>query len=147
MKKFDSAVEKILKRGDFIIVCPEQSMWLNYKKPKPFRYGAFKWATENNVPIIPTFTTMQDSNVLGDNGENVQEYTINIGEAIYPRNDFSKKTNISRMRDEDYNFCKKIYERTYKKPLQYQTIPHNYLKEYVKSTKGFYSMIEEMERD
>lgn len=146
MEKFERAVEEILKRGDLIIVCPEQSMWLNYKKPKPFKYGAFKWATKNNVPIIPTFITMKDSDILGEDGSSIQRYTINIGEAIYPRKDFSDRTNICRMRDEDYSYCRRVYEDTYQNSLHYTTIPHDYLKEYIKSTQGFYTMIEESER-
>lgn len=146
MRKFENAVEDILKKRDFIIVCPEQSMWLNYKKPKPLRYGAFKWATKNNVPIIPIFITMKDSDVLGEDGKKVQGYTINIGKSIYPRKDFSEKTNIRYLRDENYNYCKNVYEKTYQTPLQYKTIPHDDLKEYIKSTQGFYNMIEEVER-
>ena len=35
MKKLLKAVDKILQRGDFILIYPEQSMWWNYRKPKP----------------------------------------------------------------------------------------------------------------
>ena len=70
MEIFEEALEEILKKGEFIIVCPEQSMWLNYKRPKPLKYGAFKWATLNNVPVIPTFITFRDKgSIEGD--ENV----------------------------------------------------------------------------
>ena len=55
MIEFMKAVDEILRRGDFILIYPEQSLWWNYKKPKPLKPGAFKLATKNNVPIVPIF--------------------------------------------------------------------------------------------
>ena len=64
MTEFIDAVDKILQRGEFILIYPEQSMWWNYRKPKPLKNGAFKIATRNNVPIVPIFITMEDSNII-----------------------------------------------------------------------------------
>ena len=58
MIEFMKATSTILQRGDFILIYPEQSLWWNYKKPKPFKNGAFKMAVRNNVPVIPIFITM-----------------------------------------------------------------------------------------
>lgn len=57
MVNFMKAVDVILKKGDFILIYPEQSMWWNYRKPKPLKDGAFKMATRSNVPVIPIFIT------------------------------------------------------------------------------------------
>ncbi len=134
MKMFEAAVKEILEKGEFIIVCPEQSMWLNYKKPKPLKYGAFKWATLNNVPIIPTFITMRDKDSV-DGDENVlQAYTINIGKPIYPNNELLPKDNIHRMRDLNYVFCRETYERYYGVPVKYRTIEHENMPSYVSTT-------------
>ncbi len=134
MEMFEKAVKEILEKGDFIIVCPEQSMWLNYKQPKPLKYGAFKWATLNNVPIIPTFITMRDKDST-DGDENVlQAYTINIGKHIYPSKELSPKENIRKMRDLNYAFCKETYERYYEIPVKYRTIEHENIPSYVSTT-------------
>ena len=37
MVEFMKAVDTILQRGDYILIYPEQSMWWNYKKPKPLK--------------------------------------------------------------------------------------------------------------
>ncbi len=141
MEIFEEAVETILANGDFIIVCPEQSMWLNYKQPKPLRYGAFKWATINNVPVIPTFITMKDKNSIEGDENAVQSYNINIGYPIYPDNTLIPKENIRRMRDLNYSFCKNTYEKYYGVPVNYKTIQHENIPSYVSSTPGFsYSM-------
>lgn len=61
MTKFIRAVDEILKNGNFILVYPEQSMWQDYKKPRPLKNGAFSFAAKNNVPVIPIFITLSDS--------------------------------------------------------------------------------------
>ena len=84
MIEFMKAVDIILERGDFILIYPEQSLWWNYKKPKPLKNGAFKLAARNNVPVIPIFITMEDSDIVGEDGFPIQEYIINIETPIYP---------------------------------------------------------------
>ena len=98
MIKFMKAVDTILKRGDFILIYPEQSLWWNYKKPKPLKDGAFRFAVRNNVPVIPIFITMQDSEIIGDDGFPIQEYIVNIEKPLYPNEELSpdqlKTSNI-----------------------------------------------------
>lgn len=122
MVKFMNAVDTILERGDFILIYPEQSLWWNYRKPKPLKDGAFNVATKNNVPVIPIFITMEDSDIIDDEGFPVQEYTINIEEPIYPEPTLTKKENINNMRDKNFQVWKDIYEDFYKIPLEYTTI-------------------------
>ena len=43
-------------------------MWWNYKKPRPFKPGAFKFAVTAEVPIIPFFITMEDTDKIGEDG-------------------------------------------------------------------------------
>ena len=98
MVKFMEAADIILQRGDFILIFPEQSMWWNYKKPKPLKIGAYKIAARNNVPILPIFITMEDSNVMGEDGFYVQEYTVNIGKPIFPDENLTEKENLEIMK-------------------------------------------------
>lgn len=122
MVAFMKAVDTILKRKDFILIYPEQSMWWNYRKPKPLKDGAFKIAARNNVPVIPVFITMQDSEIIGDDGFPVQEYIVNIEEPIYPEEKLSEKENANIMKDKNFEVWKKVYEEFYNMPLQYNTI-------------------------
>ena len=125
MKEFIKAVDVILKRGDFILIYPEQSMWWNYRKPKPLKNGAFNFAARSNVPVIPIFITMEDSNFIGDDGFPIQEYTVNIGEPIYPDSNLSEKKNSIMMRDKNYEIWKNIYEDFYGINLEYDIIDEN----------------------
>ncbi len=121
MKKFTDAINIILKRGDVVLVYPEQGMWWNYKKPRPLKSGAFRYAVKADVPVLPCFITMNDSDILDDNGFYVQEYTLHFSKPIYPNKEMSIKESIEKMTEENYQIWKEIYENTYQIPLVYKT--------------------------
>jgi len=121
MIKFVRGVNEILKSGHFILFYPEQSMWWNYRKPKPLKEGAYTMAAKNNVPVLPCFITMKDSDVMGKDGFYVQEYTIHIEKPIYPCADNKHKENCIYMMNKNYEVWKEIYEREYGIPLKYTT--------------------------
>lgn len=119
MKKFLMSLGLILKKGHFVLVYAEQSMWWNYRKPKPLKKGAFTFAVSNKVPVVPCFITMEDTEVMDGDGFPVQAYTVHIGEAIYPDKDKKKSENIDMMMAENSRVWKEIYEDFYNKPLTY----------------------------
>ena len=121
MVEFMKAVDELLKKGDFILIYPEQSMWWNYRKPKPLKPGAFKIASRNNVPVIPIFITMQDSENIDSEGFPIQEYIVNIAEPIYPEKGLTLKENTEKMMSNNFEMWKKIYENFYGIPLEYTT--------------------------
>lgn len=119
MKKFVRAVKILLQRGETILIYPEQSMWWNYRKPKPMQDGAFTLAVRNNTPIVPIFITMEDSEVSDGDGFFVQEYTLHILPAIYPNAALSNVEAKKAMKKENYEAWVRVYEDFYKKPLVY----------------------------
>ena len=119
MKKFMTSVDQVLQEGHFMLIYPEQSMWWNYKKPKPLKKGGFTFAVRNNVQVLPCFITMEDSDVVDDDGFFVQEYTIHVAPPIYPEAGKSKAENIRNMMQQNFDVWQKIYEETYGIPLQY----------------------------
>ena len=123
MVQFMKAVDTLLQKGDFILIYPEQSMWWNYTKPKPLKIGAYKFAARNNVPIIPIFITMRDSDIVGDDGFPVQEYYINIEAPIYPTDGMAEKENAEEMKEKNSEVWKEVYEDFYGIPLEYTTTP------------------------
>ena len=119
MKKFLRAFKALLQRGETILIYPEQSMWWNYRKPKPLQDGAFTLAVRNKAPIVPIFITMQDSDVPDGDGFFVQEYTIHILPAIYPDPTLSAVEAKETMKQENYRAWVAVYEAFYQKPLVY----------------------------
>ncbi len=119
MRKFLSAVSELLNRGEKILIYPEQGMWWNYRKPRPMKNGAFRFAVKNNVPVIPAFITMEDTENLDADGFKIQAYTVHYLPPIYPNPELSDKENMDYMRDKNYEVWKELYEKTYGIPLTY----------------------------
>lgn len=119
MKEFYDGVSEILKNKGFILIYAEQSMWWNYRKPKPLKKGAFSLASANNAPIVPCFITMRDGDEVGADGFKVQEYTIHVSKPIYPKAELSKGENVTYLKSENERVWKEIYEKTYGIPLTY----------------------------
>ena len=116
-----NAVNQLLKDGNFVLVYPEQSMWWNYRKPKPLKKGAYIFSAKNNVPVLPCFITMKDSDIMGEDGFFVQEYTIHIGAPIYPDESLPYGKKIEKMMNDNFDVWKNIYETEYQIPLSYAT--------------------------
>ena len=121
MRLFLNAVGTVLKRGDFVYIYPEQALWWNYRKPRPLKPGAFKFAVNSNVPIVPIFVTMEDSDIMGADGFPIQEHTVHVGEPIYPDKNLTEKENVNRMKELNYDYWVKVYEEFYKTPLTFTT--------------------------
>ena len=119
MKKFWDGMETLLKRGEKILVYPEQAMWWNYRKPRPMKIGAFRMACKYNVPILPVFITMKDSAYMDDDGFPVQELYVHYLPPIYPDEDLSIVDNTNRMMKKNYDLWVKTYEDFYQTKLTY----------------------------
>ena len=129
MEKFIAAVDRVLEKNQFVLVYPEQGMWWNYRKPRPLQKGAFTFAARNNKPVLPVFITMEDSDVLDDDGFYVQEYTVHFCEPIYPDPNKKRAQNSCEMRDKNYEAWKAVYEQTYGEKLTYSCDEEQQVKE------------------
>lgn len=121
MQKFISATSELIQDGNFVLFYPEQSMWWNYRKPKPLKTGAFTFAVKNQAPVLPCFITMKDSDVMGEDGFYVQEYTIHVAPPIYPDKSLPYRKQITDMMLKNYQVWKQIYEEEYHIALSYTT--------------------------
>lgn len=119
MKKFLTAIKTLLNRGEKILIYPEQALWWNYKKPRPLKIGAFKLASKNNVPVLPCFITMEESNKTDANGFDIPKYTVWFLPVIYPKENLGVKENAEYMKEENYRAWKELYEKVYGVSLNY----------------------------
>ena len=94
-------------------------MWWNYRKPKPLKEGAYYFAAKSGTPVLPCFITMKDSEIRGDDGFFIQEYTVHIGKPIYPDESLTLSDRIKAMQDENQKVWKQVYETEYCMPLIY----------------------------
>lgn len=114
MMNFSKAIHTLLKNGETVLIYPEQEMWWNYKKPRPFKVGAFKIAHKAGVPVLPTFITMVDDDRLDADGYPLQRYTLHVMPAICPEG-----LTPEEMSERAYEACKRKYEEVYGIPLVY----------------------------
>ena len=119
MKEFSKAVRTLLKRGEKILIYPEQGMWWNYRKPRPMKNGAFQLAAKDLFPIIPFFITMRDTEKIGADGFPIQAYTVHILPAIYPDPEKNARENAEIMKEKNFEAWKAVYEEFYSKELKY----------------------------
>ena len=119
MKEFCDGMETLLGRGEKILIYPEQAMWFNYRKPRPLKPGAFRFAAMFNVPVIPVFIGMKDSEETDDNGFPVQEYHVFYLPPIYPDASLNVKENAGEMMKKNYAAWVEKYEEFYRKKLSY----------------------------
>ncbi len=121
MKEFLSALHILFERGEKVLIYPEQGMWMNYRKPRPLKLGAFRFAAKENVPVIPIFITLEDTEKLDGAGLPIQAYTVHILPTIFLDSSFSIRENTERMCLENYRVWKETYESFYGKKLEYTT--------------------------
>ncbi|MBQ7579027.1 MAG: 1-acyl-sn-glycerol-3-phosphate acyltransferase [Clostridia bacterium] len=121
MKNCFKAVSHLLSKNHKILIYPEQAMWWNYKKPRPLKNGAFNFAVRSNVPVIPVFITMEDSDILDGDGCLVQKLSLHFLPAIYPDNKLTKAENIEIMKNKNFKAWQDVYEKVYGEKLVYNT--------------------------
>ena len=119
MHNLMSAIDTFLKRGDKVLVYPEKALWWNYRKPRPFKIGAFKFAVSAGVPVVPMFITMEDTDNIGGDGFPIQAYTVHIGKCLTIDENLSQKENVNMLMEKNYQFCVDTYEKFYNTKLKF----------------------------
>lgn len=120
MVNFMSAADTLLRRGEAVLIYPEQGMWWNYRKPRPFKIGAFKIAARAGVPVLPTFVTMKDDETkLDEHNYPLQHYTLHVMPPVYPDKTLSEKQAAEKMKEDTFALYKTKYEEVYGVPLAY----------------------------
>lgn len=120
---FRTLMLKHLDAGRFILIYPEQEMWFNYRKPRPQKRGAFLFAAEYNVPVVPTFVEMQDLEREVAPGFRDVRTVLHILPPIYPDPSLSARENSFAMCKADYAAKAACYEQCYHRPLTYDFTP------------------------
>ncbi len=120
MINFMTAVNTLLQNKESILIYPERAMWWNYRKPRPFKAGAFKMAYRAGVPVVPTFITMQDDKErLDENGYPLQRHTVHIMSPIYPDKSLGEKLGAEKMCQDAYEAYRQKYEEVYGEKLTF----------------------------
>lgn len=110
VRRFSEAVSYYLKKGDCILIFPEQSEWWGYDRPRPLMSGAFYYAVKNNVSVQPLFITCRDSGRMR-NGVEKKYFDVHIAERIFAvEGDVSDREKVRIMKEENERRWQKIHK-------------------------------------
>jgi 1-acyl-sn-glycerol-3-phosphate acyltransferase len=117
---FRKLMQRNLDRNRFILIYPEQEMWFNYRKPRPGKRGAFLFAAEYGVPVVPTFVEMVDLPEVVAPGFHDVKLVLHVLPPIFPDPGRSARENSFLMCQADYDAKVRCYEQCYGRPLSYE---------------------------
>ena len=117
---FRTLMRRNLDRNRFILIYPEQEMWFNYRKPRPGKRGAFLFAAEYGVPVVPTFVEMVDLPEIVAPGFHDVKLILHVLPPIFPDPEKSARENSFLMCQADYDAKVRCYEHCYGRPLTYE---------------------------
>ena len=117
---FRSLMRRNLDRNRFILIYPEQEMWFNYRKPRPGKRGAFLFAAEYGVPVVPTFVEMVDLPEIVAPGFHDVKLILHVLPPIFPDPEKSARENSFIMCRADFEAKVRCYEQCYGRPLTYE---------------------------
>lgn len=121
LHEFSAAAQTLLRRGERILIYPEQGMWWNYRKPRPPKPGAYQLAVRASVPVLPVFITMRDLKKKDEHGFPVQGYTLHFLPPVFPDPTLRPHDAEDAMAKKNFAAWRECYEHTYGTPLQYST--------------------------
>lgn len=111
--------QRLVEKGDAILLYPEQEMWYNYRKPRPVKNGAYFYAAKLNIPIVSCFVEIIDTQ-KDENAEFKKvNYVLHVLDVLYPDENKSVKENTENLANSDYMLKKVCYESVYNKKLTY----------------------------
>ncbi len=100
---FNHTIRKLLQNGKTVHFYPEGSLWPYYEKIRHFKIGAFRFAVENNVPIIPMVYTFRKSTGILKYIKKKPCITLTILAPVYPNPTSDKFEEIQNMKQEVYH--------------------------------------------
>ncbi len=82
-KKCFAEMRQVLHDGGLLHICPEGSLVSMCEDIRPFKDGAFRFAFENRVPLVPVTLRFEDADKNGKKFRH-PHFVIDVAEPIYP---------------------------------------------------------------
>lgn len=122
-RNFMNVLAELMKQKEAVLIYPEQEMWFNYRKPRPLKKGAYRFAAKLGRPIVSCFVQTVDLPEMENPYFHKVQYRLHILGVIYPDSSKNDRENSEEMCEKDYALKKSAYERLYNKPLTYDFKP------------------------
>lgn len=82
-KRCFAEMGQLLRDGGILHICPEGSLVSMCDDIRPFKDGAFRFAFENNVPVVPVTLRFVETNMSGKKYRH-PKFIIDVAQPIYP---------------------------------------------------------------
>ncbi len=112
--------EKIVDRGEAVLLYPEQELWYNYRKPRPPKNGAYFYAAKLGAPIISCFVEIVDTDEDDEGDFKKVKYVLHVLGVLRPDPEKTARENTEELASKDYELKKECYESVYDKELTYE---------------------------
>lgn len=109
-KDFIEAVDTLLQNGSTIHFYPEGSLWPYYKKIRNFKTGAFDFAVQNNVPIVPCIICYRKPTGIRKLFKKKDCITVKILEPELPNTSLNKKESVIELKNRVHKKMEKVSE-------------------------------------
>lgn len=100
--RFINEINLLLESGNTVHFYPEGSLWPYYDKIRHFKDGAFKFAVNNHVPIIPMVYQFKENTGIWKFFKKKPSIKLVILEPIYPDQSIDKNLAIEKLKNEAY---------------------------------------------
>lgn len=118
LKPFTEMLEYCKSKKAAIHFYAEQSMWIGYEKPRPYKDGAMLYADKLDLPVVPMFYCFGKARGLRKL-LHMPKVTIKIGEPIYADKSLPPNKCVVDLRERAMAETQKLYEEFFGKPLEY----------------------------
>lgn len=102
-KQFIKAMNELLGEGKTVHFYPEAALRPYCKKLRNFKKGAFQFAVENDIPIVPFVYYFEEPKGIYKYYKKKPCIKMKILEPVYPNKENRKQDEIIRLKEEVYN--------------------------------------------
>lgn len=118
MKPFGEMLEYLRDKGAGIHFYAEKSMWIRYRKPRPYQDGAFFYADKLGVPIVPMLYCFKEPKglrkLLG-----LSKATVRVADPVYANAELPTMARRADLAERVDNAVRQLYKDFYGKELEY----------------------------
>lgn len=117
-RPFNEMLEYVAKRKAAIHFYAEQSLWLHYRKPRPYKEGAFIYADRLDIPVVPMLYCFPEPKGLRKLF-GMPKVVVRIADPLYVDRSLAPAKRKKDLCDRAYAAAVALYEDFYGVPMKY----------------------------
>ena len=102
MRKFNEAMEEVLKSGKWLHFFPEGSMWLFYPDIRPLKRAVFDYSVKFQKPIIPISMSFRPRRGIMKLFSKKPLVDLHIAEPLFPSSELPPREEAEKLRRDTY---------------------------------------------